>query len=183
MQTCMTPMQACITLMQTYIGLMQACITLMQTYITPMQTCIDPMSIDITPLQTDIGPLRKDVFPDSPHLAPHAWSSNMRRASDTPRRRSGDMQPSSERYAGPHAHHLAVPRHHGHHVLPGSRRAALPRRLRHVQDFRGGAVHGSFPPRALRHVREWAAMHGPELLANWERAREGKPLVAIPPLE
>ncbi|MGD2136582.1 MAG: DUF4160 domain-containing protein [Gemmatimonadales bacterium] len=50
-------------------------------------------------------------------------------------------------------------------------------------EVQSGVVHGSFPPPALRHVREWAAMHGPELLANWERAREGKPLVPIPPLE
>ncbi len=46
------------------------------------------------------------------------------------------------------------------------------------------AVYGeSFPPRALRHVLEWAAMHKAELLANWELAREGKPLNRIEPLE
>jgi hypothetical protein len=46
-----------------------------------------------------------------------------------------------------------------------------------------GAVHGTFPLRALRHVLEWAALHHEELLANWERARAGKPLDPIAPLE
>jgi len=46
-----------------------------------------------------------------------------------------------------------------------------------------GAVHGTFPPRALRHVLEWAALHRTELLANWQRARAGKPLHRIAPLE
>ena len=46
-----------------------------------------------------------------------------------------------------------------------------------------GTVHGTFPLRALRHVLEWAALHRSELLANWERARAGKPLDRIAPLE
>ena len=46
-----------------------------------------------------------------------------------------------------------------------------------------GAVHGSFPRRALRHVLEWAALHKAELMANWQRAREGQPLRRIAPLE
>ncbi len=50
-------------------------------------------------------------------------------------------------------------------------------------EVESGAVHGSFPPRALRHVLEWAALHKAELLTNWELAREGKPLNRIPPLE
>jgi hypothetical protein len=50
-------------------------------------------------------------------------------------------------------------------------------------EVESGAVHGSFPPRALRHVLEWAALHKAELLANWELAREGKPLNRIAPLE
>jgi hypothetical protein len=32
-------------------------------------------------------------------------------------------------------------------------------------------------------VLEWAALHRTELLANWQRAREGKPLDRIAPLE
>ncbi len=50
-------------------------------------------------------------------------------------------------------------------------------------EVESGAVHGSFPPRALRHVLEWAALHKAELLTNWELAREGKPLNRIAPLE
>jgi hypothetical protein len=50
----------------------------------------------------------------------------------------------------------------------------------HVQS---GLVHGSFPKRALRHVLEWAEPHRQELLANWELARQGRPLNRIAPLE
>jgi hypothetical protein len=46
-----------------------------------------------------------------------------------------------------------------------------------------GAVHGTFPHRALRHVLEWAVLHQGELLVNWQRARQGKPLQPIAPLE
>jgi hypothetical protein len=44
-------------------------------------------------------------------------------------------------------------------------------------------VRGTFPPRLLRHVVVWAALHEVELLANWELARQGKPLNRIMPLE
>lgn len=40
-------------------------------------------------------------------------------------------------------------------------------------EIESGAVHGRFPPRALRHVLEWAALHTPELSANWDLARQG----------
>lgn len=46
-----------------------------------------------------------------------------------------------------------------------------------------GRIHGSFPPRALRLVLEWAAMHRTELLANWARARRSELLEQIAPLE
>ena len=38
-------------------------------------------------------------------------------------------------------------------------------------------------PRVFGLVIEWAAIHQPELLANWQRAREQKPLKKIEPLE
>jgi len=41
---------------------------------------------------------------------------------------------------------------------------------------------GSLPPRQLRLVTTWAALHRDELHANWERARAEKPLTAIAPL-
>lgn len=50
----------------------------------------------------------------------------------------------------------------------------------HVQT---GLVYGSFPRGALRHVVTWADLHRPELLANWELARQGRPLNRIAPLE
>jgi hypothetical protein len=45
------------------------------------------------------------------------------------------------------------------------------------------AVHGEFPPRALRLVLEWAALHKSELLEDWRLARQGQPLERIAPLE
>jgi len=50
-------------------------------------------------------------------------------------------------------------------------------------EVEAGTVHGAFPPRALQHVLEWAALHRQELLDNWELARQGKPLNRITPLE
>ncbi len=46
-----------------------------------------------------------------------------------------------------------------------------------------GIVRGTFPPRALRLVEEWAAAHRLELLEDWRLAREGQPLKEIEPLE
>lgn len=43
-------------------------------------------------------------------------------------------------------------------------------------------IDQGFPVRALRLVREWAALHVDELDANWERARAGLPLGRIEPL-
>ena len=43
-------------------------------------------------------------------------------------------------------------------------------------------IAGSLPARALRLVREWAAVRRPQLEANWERAREYAPLEKIAPL-
>ena len=44
-------------------------------------------------------------------------------------------------------------------------------------------VHGDFPSRALKLVLEWANLHKPELLENWQLARQGQPLKRIAPLE
>jgi hypothetical protein len=43
-------------------------------------------------------------------------------------------------------------------------------------------IQGWLPPRAVRFVREWAAIHRNELRENWERARDREPLVPIDPL-
>ncbi|MGH9106570.1 MAG: DUF4160 domain-containing protein [Acidimicrobiales bacterium] len=46
----------------------------------------------------------------------------------------------------------------------------------------GAVLAGELEPRALGLVLDWAGGHRDELLANWERARQNQPLVAIPPL-
>jgi len=42
---------------------------------------------------------------------------------------------------------------------------------------------GELPQRALAMVLEWAVIHRVELFQNWDRARQGKPLRRIQPLE
>ncbi len=49
-------------------------------------------------------------------------------------------------------------------------------------DFSGEVVVGWLAPRALRFVEEWALVHSEELQANWHRARDNQPLLAIEPL-
>ncbi len=44
-------------------------------------------------------------------------------------------------------------------------------------------LEGQLPRRVYGLVLEWAALHREELLANWERAREGVPLNVIEPLD
>ena len=46
-----------------------------------------------------------------------------------------------------------------------------------------GRTKGYFPPRALRLVREWYALHRNELLENWWLAAQHKRLKHIEPLE
>ena len=49
--------------------------------------------------------------------------------------------------------------------------------------IRDGQVSGDFPARARTLVLEWLELHREELLADWERARAGQPLLPISPLE
>ncbi len=46
-----------------------------------------------------------------------------------------------------------------------------------------GVVHGDFPKRALHLVLEWLYLHKNELLENWQRAEQRRPLLKIEPLE
>ncbi len=41
---------------------------------------------------------------------------------------------------------------------------------------------GSLPPRVLGLVIEWAALNEKSLMMNWERAKNGEPLLPIAPL-
>ena len=42
---------------------------------------------------------------------------------------------------------------------------------------------GRLPPRALGLVIEWATAHQQELLDNWDRAQQHRPLMKIAPLQ
>ncbi len=46
-----------------------------------------------------------------------------------------------------------------------------------------GVVTGEFPRRAMAHVLEWHSLHKAELLADWDLARDRRPLKKISPLE
>jgi hypothetical protein len=48
--------------------------------------------------------------------------------------------------------------------------------------FDGQLIVGSLPARALRLVRDWAALHQAELQDNWKRALDGVALRKIDPL-
>jgi len=61
------------------------------------------------------------------------------------------------------------------HASYGEHRASI--------EVETGLVRGSLPPRALGMVLEWRAIHVAELLDCWRRARNGQPLIPIPPLE
>lgn len=50
-------------------------------------------------------------------------------------------------------------------------------------DIETGVITGKFPRRALNAVMEWHQLHKDELVANWEAARNRKPLSKIEPLE
>ena len=47
----------------------------------------------------------------------------------------------------------------------------------------GKAIAGYLPPRALRLVLAWNTEHRRGLQENWNRARNGEPLLKIRPLE
>jgi hypothetical protein len=44
-------------------------------------------------------------------------------------------------------------------------------------------ISGALPRRAHGLVLEWAALHRPELLADWSLARAERPLMPVAPLE
>ncbi|NJO84388.1 MAG: DUF4160 domain-containing protein [Blastochloris sp.] len=46
----------------------------------------------------------------------------------------------------------------------------------------GDLFQGHITRRALRLVQEWEELHRAELVANWELARQGQPLIPIDPL-
>ncbi len=46
----------------------------------------------------------------------------------------------------------------------------------------GAILAGSLEARSLALVTQWARLHREELLANWELARDSRPIVPIAPL-
>ena len=52
-----------------------------------------------------------------------------------------------------------------------------------VFDIEHGVVHGDMPRRALNLVFDWLDLHKGELLENWKRIEERKPLMKIEPLK
>ena len=50
-------------------------------------------------------------------------------------------------------------------------------------DIETGVITGKFPRRALSAGMEWHQLHKDKLMANWEAARNRKPLSKIEPLE
>jgi hypothetical protein len=50
-------------------------------------------------------------------------------------------------------------------------------------EIESGRLHGELPAAAQRLVLAWMDLHRAELLANWQRARDGQPLARIAPLE
>lgn len=76
---------------------------------------------------------------------------------------------------------IAISMYHWEHGLPHFHAVYGEHRM--SVEVESGVVRGTFPPRALRHVREWTAKHREELMANWERGRRQEPLVPIAPLE
>jgi hypothetical protein len=61
------------------------------------------------------------------------------------------------------------------HVVYGEQRAT-------IEIDRIAVLGGALPARALGMVTEWVQLHQEELMADWQRARERQPLVAIEPL-
>jgi len=53
-----------------------------------------------------------------------------------------------------------------------------------LMDFRGNILRGDLGSRAAtRLVREWIDLHTDELQADWERARAGREILPIDPLD
>lgn len=52
-----------------------------------------------------------------------------------------------------------------------------------IISLNGVVMDGKIPRRALSMALEWLALHRDELLENWTRCKERKPLLTIEPLE
>jgi hypothetical protein len=50
-------------------------------------------------------------------------------------------------------------------------------------EIESGVIDGKFPPRALKHVMEWAGLHKEDLMADWDLCRQAQMPQPIQPLE
>ncbi len=51
-------------------------------------------------------------------------------------------------------------------------------------DFDGKMMKGNIKSKTARKlIKEWASLHGEELLENWKKAKQGKLIDKIPPLD
>ena len=52
-----------------------------------------------------------------------------------------------------------------------------------IVEIETGKVSGFIPKRASSIIQEWREMHKAELMENWKRAQQNKPIETIKPLE
>ena len=135
------------------------------------------------------------VWPNDVDLAPEFLHEAARRHpapppltgdSDTPTGTAMDVANGSDRTLGPvpvisRFLGILVSMYHRDYGVPHCH--AVYGEYKVSVEVETGAVHGTFPARALRLVREWTALHRAELLENWNRARRQQPLEPIAPLE
>ncbi len=62
------------------------------------------------------------------------------------------------------------------HVKHGNYRAI-------IDILTGSIIKGKLPKSALKPLEEWRILHNQELLDNWNRREQGKPVLKIKPLE
>jgi hypothetical protein len=76
---------------------------------------------------------------------------------------------------------IAIYLYYGDHAPPHFH-AIYGEYMAEVEIGSGKVIDGWLPKRALRFVREWAAIHREDLEENWRRARAERALRPIPPL-
>ncbi len=52
-----------------------------------------------------------------------------------------------------------------------------------VVEIETGKIEGTMPKRALQMIQEWREFHKAELIDNWKKAEQNKPIEKIKPLE
>jgi hypothetical protein len=92
-------------------------------------------------------------------------------------RAEGDVVPEISRFLG-----IVIAMYYNDHAPPHFHARCGEHEIR-VRIETGEIISVSFPSRARKHVLEWLDLHRPELVEDWQRAKERKPLRKIEPLE